>query len=582
MYNNQEDTQMSLTLDSKTLFVPGAYAIIKVINEGGSAIPVFNVGVIIAKQMGGFPYSVGIGTPPAKTAGQFIAGFSDIADFMNQCGYDGDNEGATAFRYAKKAGAGTIFFIGVNPTTAMSGGTVANQTPVTALTIDTTLKQYGAQANDISLTIATSIHTIIPPKRVTFLAADSGTGKTISVKNTLDYQSGDTVYIVSNTVAAAAMTIDTVDPVGKTITFTANISSSCTVAQYARIFQPDTVNQEVSATALDTTDKVKLFYANSNYLNATIAAGITLMPTTLAKTYIGWLTSATKATSPAASATDFQNIADNFRRWNEEFALTNKVYIRLLNVVSSSADDHAAFTALATTMRGLNKPIQIVAGCALGDYKNSDTTEPKTRAGNLNSDDIQLAGFGLDNFGAHISFAPYLFGVRLANAVNHNQTLDVIQNIQKVEKAYDRDDPALATYLENGVVAIEVTKTGYKIAQGVNTYQDQSTVFNPVTTKTYLVVMRDLADFDLRMQLEVLDELAGADGVTREIVQAAVVQASDTIKDVLKYISAYRIMELRQEQNAWKVYRKVQITPPTDFIGLVNYIVIDSGAPPIT
>jgi hypothetical protein len=573
---------MPLTLGAKTFFVPGAYAIIKVINAGGNAVPVFNVGAIIAKQMGGVPYTVGVGTSPDLSAGIFIKGFSDIAEFMNVCGNDGDNEGATAFRYAKKAGAGTVYFIGVNPTTPMEGGTIVNQegAPELALTIDTKLKQYGAQVNDISLTIADSIHTIIPVKKVTFLTQDSGTGKTISVNNTLGYKQGDIVYLVSNTIAAQQKVVDSIDVDARTISFTVDIATEVEVDNYARIYQPDTNNQEVSTQALDTADKVKAFYANSAYLNVSVSSGVSAMPTTLAKTIIGGLTSATMATSPAADATDWQNIADNFRRWNEEFALVNKVYMRLLNIVTSDTDNHVAFATLATNMRSLNKPIQIVTGCELGDYLNIDDTEPKARALALNSDEIQLAGFGLEGYGSYISFAPYLFGVRLANAVNHNQTLDLLQNVTSVEKSFDRDDPDLEAYIKNGVVAVMATKTGFKISQGINTYQNQSVSFDPDTAKSYLVMLRDLADFDLRMQLEVLDSLAGADGVTREVVSAAVVQASDLEKDVLKYISSYRILQLSKAGNAWKVYRKIGLDSPTDFIGLINYILVDSAEQP--
>lgn len=573
---------MSLTLGSKTFFVPGAYAIIKVINAGGNAIPVFNVGVTIAKQMGGLPYTVGIGNTPELGAGTFIKGFSDIAEFMSECGYDGDNEGATAVRYAKKAGAGTIYFIGVNPTTPVEGGTIVNQevAPEIALTIDTKLKQYGAQVNDISLTIADSIHTIIPVKKVTFLTQDSGTGKTISVKNTLGYKQGDIIYLVSNAQAAQQKVVDSIDVAERTITFTTDIVTEVEVDDYARIYQPDTANQEVSTQALDTADRVKAFYANSAYLNVSVSSGVSVMPTTLAKTIIGNLTSVTMATSPEADATNWQAIADNFRRWNEEFALVKKVYLRLLNIVTSDADNHVAFATLATNMRSLNKPIQIVAGCELGDYLNIDVTEPKARAMALNSDEIQLAGFGLEGYDSYLSFAPYLFGVRLANAVNHNQTLDILQNISSVEKSFDRDDPDLEDYIKAGVVAIMATKTGYKISQGVNTYQNQSVSFDPDTAKSYLVMLRDLADFDLRMQLEVLDSLAGADGVTREIVAAAVVQSSDLEKDVLKYISSYRILQLSKVSNAWKVYRKIGLESPTDFIGLINYIVVDSAEAP--
>jgi len=161
--------------------------------------------------------------------------------------------------------------------------------------------------------------------------------------------------------------------------------------------------------------------------------------------------------------------------------------------------------------------------------------------------------------------------------VNHNQTADLLGNgvFLTVEKAFYRDDPALEVYVKAGVMAIIMDKFGYKIVQGVTTYQDQTTTFNTNSRKTYLVALRDLADFDLRVMMELLDQYAGADNVTKESVANAVMGSSEILKNDLLYISGYAIQSITKKPSGWEVKRKIGLDSPTDFIGLINNIVID-------
>jgi len=477
----------------------------------------------------------------------------------------------TFAKYAKKAGAGTFYYVNVRPLTAMTGGTVNNATPTTAFTVSS--KIYGAQANDISLTIATSIHTIIPPKNVTFLTADSGTGLTFAVGDVTPFSAGQTIYITDNAYAApVSKVIDSINTTTKEITVTVAVAASALKSNYARIYQEDVDNKEVSV-ALTTRALVTAFYQGSKYLNAALVNGITLMPVTLAKTNIQNLTSATKATSPAATATDWQAVCDNFTRWNAEFAVANKAYMRILGLTTSDTANQTAFRDMAITQRTLNKPVAIVAGCALGDMALSDANEPKNRTLALNSDDFQLAGFGADGFGANLSYAAYIFGLRMANNVNHNQTGDPLP-FTTVEKAYSRDDAALKPYVLGGVMSIMATKTGYQIVQGVTTFQDQSYTFNPDQKKTYLVANRDSADFDLRAMVELLETINGTDGVTKEVVASAIVSKSDDLAE-LGIISYYTINDITKVGNSWVVKRSAGLDSPTDFIGLVNTLIVN-------
>jgi hypothetical protein len=649
---------MALVLDGITYLVPGVYSVTKIIQEGGSALPVFNVGVIIGEGVRGTPYTVGHGTP-TQTADQFILPFTNTSDLIKQAGLEGDSSAVTFMRYAKKTGAGKVFFLNARPLTKLTGGVVQNAVTgsVTAIssvtaggtlyrvgdiltittggtgatasvaTIDTggvvltvtlltagsgyttgaakattvspsggsgctlnigsvatgqnTLtyasKDYGAFVNDASLTIATSVHTIIPPKNSTLLTTNSGTGKTIFVGDVTLYQSqiGATVYITSNAYAApVAKVIESVDTTNKSITFTTTIASSALTTDYARIFQEDTDNEEVSDT-LDTAAKVTSFYAASKNLSVAIAAGITTMPATLSKTYIQNLTSATKATSPATSAGDWQNIADDFNRWNNEFALVNKVYLRVIGLTTSDASNHGAFSDLAVAQRAINKPIAVIGGCELGNYAlaTSNSDHPIKRAIALNSENFQLAGFGLDGNSAALSLAGEMFGIRLSNSINHNQTWDDIV-ASTAEKSFAQDDADYQPYITAGVVSILGTPTGFKVSQGVSTYQDQNTTFNPNTKKTYLIANRDVADFDLRTLIELLETANGGDGITKEFLSSLVVNQSELLVSA-GIIKSYSITEITKSGNAWTVKRQASIDSPTDFIGLENTLLVN-------
>ena len=644
-----------LVLDGVTYLIPGVFAVTKIIQEGGDALPVFNVGVIFGEGVRGVNYTVGDGTP-TMTADQFILPFTNTTDLIKQAGLEGDSNAVTFMRYAKKKGAGKVFFLNVRPLTKLTGGVVQNAvtgsvtayhvaaggtlyragdiltltggagnatfevatitaggvvatvtllfagsgysigdtqattvntgegtactlhitavgTGVNALTYAS--KDYGAFVNDISLTIATSIHTIIPSKNSTLLTAHSGTGKTITVGNAAPFKVGDTVLITDNVYAApVSKIIESIDYDTNSITFTVAVAASALTTNYARIFQEDTDNEEVSV-ALTTPALVEAFYAASKYLSVAVSAGITTMPTTLSKAYIQNLTSATKATSPAASTGDWQACADDFARWNYEFALVNTVYMRVIGLTTTDADNHGAFADLAVAQRALNKPIAVVAGCELGDVAlaTSNADYPVKRAFALNSQDFQLAGQGLDGYSAGLSYAGELFGIRLANSVNHNQTWDDIV-ASTVEKFYSQDDADYQTMITAGVVSILGTKTGFKISQGVSTYQDQSTTFNPDTKSTYLIQNRDVADFDLRAMIELLETVNGTDGITKESLSNLVVKTSELLVSAA-IITSYTITSITKSGNAWTVKRQASVDSPTDFIGLENTLLVN-------
>lgn len=562
---------MSVTTSDGVIHsIPGTYATTVIQNAGSRSVPEFNVGIIIGSGVKGLPFSA-----TSKLGSDLFKAFDDPLSFQREYGTELESPMSMFHVYAKKmAGMGRVYALNANPVTQMTGGLVTNQnvSPVAdALTIST--KGYGAGYNDTSLTIAASVHTVIPAKNTTFLTTNSGTAKTISVNDARPFNVGDTIYLVDNTTAAVSKVVEAVDIVStpNTITVTVAISSEITTALYARVFQPDTSVQEVSA-ALTTPALVTAFYSTSKYLSCVIKTALTEMPTTLAVAYVHKLPSATAAVSPAATTANYTTIANAFQQWNEEFAVANGYYIRVIGLVTSDATNHTTFRDLTTASGTNNRYLQVVTGCALGDWDNTDATLPATRAAVLNSDNVQLIGYGLDGLAPFKSLAGEMFGIRLGNPLTHNQTRDVVV-ASTVEKAYLETSSALATITAAGVIGLVMDKTGYLVNQGLTTYQDHSYTFNPSTGKTYLVMLRDLADYDTRGIIETLKLFAGGDKVTAQVVTSAAMSFSQGRVNE-GAIASFEMVSVTKSGNAWVVERKVAIDNPTDFIAITNIIEI--------
>src|SRR2546422_1030583 len=103
-----------LILDGKTHTVPDVYGIIKVTNIGSVALPNFNVALLIGEQLHGVPFNA----PAPDNGGTVIRGYSNIQALKKD--YGAGTDMVQAFRYAKKAGAGVVFVLGVNPLTQAS------------------------------------------------------------------------------------------------------------------------------------------------------------------------------------------------------------------------------------------------------------------------------------------------------------------------------------------------------------------------------------------------------------------------------------------------------------------------------
>ena len=416
---------MSLNLLGKVYYVPGVYSVTQIINLGGNQVPAFNIGVIIGKHQSLQPYTVGTGSTPVNASG-FILPFSDLATLQNAGGAEGDSEIQTFARYAKNVGAGQFFVMGIDPHT-QAALPVPNATPVTAFTLKPI--KWGATANDITLAITASVHTLTPTKNVTALTVNSGTGVSVSVKNSSLYHIGDTVYIASNAAGGytpQALIVGAIDttPGANTVTFTTAVTVSALVTDNARLFMDDTANQEVSASALTTVALVQAFYAISKIVTCTMAPTITLMPVTFASARLRVSAGVTLGTWVDATGSDWTAVANNFQRWNDEIAAVYKYYMRVVGAMVSTYSIHPTLATMARNARTNGNPIKVITGCALGDYRIDDERQfyPVVRAQALNNDEILLAGVGLDSLDAYKTLAGEVFGRSLAGNVGHNLT----------------------------------------------------------------------------------------------------------------------------------------------------------------
>ncbi|MCK9209274.1 MAG: hypothetical protein M0P61_00420 [Ignavibacteriaceae bacterium] len=573
---------MPLTLEGKTYTVPGVYGTVEIINLGSTALPVFNTLLIVAGAKKGVPYNA-----TGKKGYEVILPFSSLNTVKE---YYGVSDISRAFEYAKKGGAGVVYCINAASLTRANATILDNAgIPVNAFDVYPRDNFYGAAGNDISITMSTATSlltlTIIPPKLTKFLTANASTSSPfITLGDVEGLAVGMAVKVYSNAITSApdAVTIVSIDTVNNQVELSANPTAAFATSAWARLFVEDTDKQATTTfTATATVTDVINWINSGNILTADRKTYAGIKPTTLAKVYLQNITSATKGTSPAATETgggDFDLLAGLAPQLFEELTNYTKQRIRLVNVVSSSSSVHAVYKTLAVTERAANKSIQLILGCATGDIllAADNAAHPKARAKVLNSDDCILAGMGMDGKASYLSFAPFVGGLISANSVKRNFTNDAV-DAQSVEKTFGEfnKETDTAGYLANGVLLIGTGKNGYYIIQGINTYQNQATIWNTDDKKTYLIQQRQIVDYVYEGYKNEMELGVGADGYGPSV---ASVQGGRILKKYQDdgFISDWKIVNAYQEGNA--VITEPQINPidAVDFVGFKLKVIVDA------
>ncbi len=570
------------TFNGQTYTVPGVYGTVEIINVGGSTLPVFNVLLALGPAKKGIPYSA-----TGKKGYEVIKPFSDEQSAKN---YYGVSKLTTAMSYHKAAGAGVVFFLNSAALTLASAVIKDNQgSPANTFGVSPADQFYGAAGNDIELTIATSngttTITITPPKLTKFLSANASTSSPyLQLDDVEGLVVGQTVLVTSNAAAGAAdsLTIAAIDTVNNQITLSGNPGTAWATADYARIYQEDTNNAQVGTfTATNTVNDVINWINSGSILVATRSTYTGIIPTTLAKTQLQLISGATKGTSPDATETvggDYDTIASDIPQMFEEFENYNGFRIRLVNLLTPTASVHAVFKTLTLTLRNSQKSIKLVTGCALGDYNKttSDSDYPVQRAKTLNSQDVVLAGMGLDGIDAYQSLAPFYAGLVSANSVKHNSTNDNVSATTVEFTLGEFNKATLTTSLVGaGVLVAGTGKNGFYIVMGVNTYQYQTTQWNATDKATYLNMQRDIVDYVYEGYKDQMELGVGADGYDATVARA---QGLSILKTYYEggFITDYQMISSVQQGNAVITNPKILPLEGTDYAGFTLSVLINN------
>ncbi|MDQ7818673.1 MAG: hypothetical protein RDU14_16730 [Melioribacteraceae bacterium] len=572
---------MPITIGGKTYNVPGAYGTVEVVNLGSVVLPAFNNLLFVGSARKGLPST----SSATRKSYEFIKSFSSIGDAKD---WFGSSDLTRAMEYAKLGGAGVVNLVNIAPLTNGLATIKDNAgSPVNTFDIVPKDKYFGAAGNDISLTIATASSkptiTIIPPKLTKFLTVTAAVDSTwLTLDDVEGLAVNQAIKVWSNASSTAqATTIAEIDTVTNKIRIADLPTAAYATTDYARIFLEDTDKQEVKTFESTATITDVILWINSgSILTASRNSYAGIVPTTLAKIFFQVITSATKGTSPVATETgggSFDIFAASAGQFFEEFTSYTKVRMRLLGLLSSAAAVHAVYKALAADLRtNIQYSIQVVTGCALGDVLLSATTDPITRAKALNSDDVILAGMGINGKSPHMSLAPLYAGMISANTVLRNFTSDVV-SATTVEKFFGESNKATETvnYLTNGVLLVGTGPNGYFIIQGVNTWQNHANVWTEDGAHSYLTMQRQIVDFVYEGYKNQMLEGVGADGYGP--AQASL-QGMAILDKYLRegFITDRRMVDAWSENNAVKTKPEIVPLDATDFVGFVLVVKIPS------
>jgi len=558
---------MPIFIDGKSYFVPDVYGATQVVNLASGAIPAFNGLLMIGKAKKGIPYDGGLGQ-------EVIKAYSDpnslIKDF-------GRGDLVTAFKQAKKQGAGVIYVVNVAKTT-QTKATIVN---ATKSVFDVTTKGYGQETKDIQFSVVTAdtkrVISVKPVKNVFFInKAVLATDTTIFFEDVEGLAVGD--FKVMTATGIADVKILEVNVNGKFAVLSVAVGKA--IASGNNIFQVDEDNEETYTVA--STDPIEMIIEKVN-------AGSKLV--TLERkvaydgviadmdSYVGEIASATKGTSPNPTEIvggDWDILAGKLPQLFEEFSNFTKARVRLVNILTPNASIHAIYRDLATTLRGLYYSIKVIAGCDKGDIEKatSDTAHPIKRAKALNSDEITLAGMGVDDLPAYLSLAPQYAGILQANSVKHNITWDnIVAGI--VEKFFGESnkETETATYLQNGVLIARTGANGFFIAQAVNTYQNQANIWDMSNERTYLDMQRQIADFAFEV---IRKELLGGVGNEAYSLSYGMKRVSGVIETLVKegILKGGSVESGKTESGAMYIVPTIIPAESIDFIGFTMKIII--------
>ena len=414
----------------------------------------------------------------------------------------------------------------------------------------------------------------IPPKNSQFLAANVDAAKNqITVQGTDGLSVGQSYIITDNDVAANYETIEIqeVNSITKVITLVGNLANAYTTAAYARIFQQDTDNEEVSD-VLYSQDEIVSYYAEAEdrLLIAEEAAADKLVLEHAAAQYVPEFTTSTAGTSPVVAASDYNTAFTNFPDKLTEFSNTWSLDLRIFYPITDNATVHGYLKNFATARRALGKPISGIVGGGDNDIGQTALDEIKA----INHQDVDYLVGGIDDDPAYISNAAELFGNRIYNAVAHNQTFDKV--IASTVEAWYNEESAIGNALINGggmviTIPTHAKGIGYVWAKGQSTLLANTVSWNMDDT-TYLIMQRDLSYLCQKIMVEGYEgQFVGNDNLTVADVSRYAVA---TIKSMMSkgIIISGKVDEIVEEAEGWTIKWAAKLPSEKNYIGIVTQI----------
>lgn len=447
----------------------------------------------------------------------------------------------------------------------------------TVLTVDTAWTTNPTTSSTYSILKAKWQVTIIPTKNEKIVTASIVENTNYAYINSIQGVTPGKIFnLLSQAGLQSAYEISDVDTTfntsnnGYKVVFTAAVASaSMTTANYTRLAQADTDNQIVvtfkhADWTLDNIVAV-LNKAQSELVFSKATSGTVVLPeNTGGDILLGQVSGATKGINTAIGSNDWITIADKLPTYLKEFNTTNNVKLRLGLLGTSDSAVHAVYKSANAVLKTKGKQMLWLCGAS----ENETATQLITRAKALNDGRMVLCGNGLDGLASWKSLAPQVMGMMMNKNVAHNLTRDLV-NAAKLERNWT--DVEIDNLTRFGVLTVDAFPTGFRINQGISTYQDHTFSWNEQDETTYLIQQIQLADYFSFGFASNLDTLIGADGITKDRVQNT---ANAIIQEYIQqgYVTSVIVKEIKKVELGWTIKNEIILPGLTDFIGVTNTI----------
>ena len=570
--------------------VPGVYGSIQVQQGAAAPQPTFQVPVLIADSDSGYP-SNWLSNADKFTIEANTLPFVRVGDATQAKRIFGGDL-AQIFSNAKNNGLPMAWCIGAGKM-RRSGVIVRSTGPVAEF--DLAAFYWGFPGNWVKIKWASSIFSYIVPTKLVKVTANAAAGATrVYVTDSSWAVPGMALEIGDNDTANEAITVrragvdfsSTGQPLPY-IDLTAALSGTFATADYAAValYGPTAVT---SPTFSAGQGQNLIDWLNSTQVNGmrvfraqrrgtfTGALPIAVSSLTPVKQVAAWGT-VTLGTSPAASASDYADFIDDLTTLLPQFIAAVKAIPRAWFAGTTSLTAQQSWRNYAITQRADNKPISVTVGCAWGDVDltASDSTNPIYRAGQINSEDVDLVACGADGYGSYLTLAAAKWGRMCGSGIPHNLTNDPFIGFTTFEAKWSGTD--LESLCQGGVVTYSLPFINGVvqpcISQGLSTLQTNLSTWN-IDNTTWSRQLRDNADLvDRALRLDMESQIVGHEVDVNAVRAVGVARGAALLRQgYLAALPTLTQVVRNPEQNGWTVTWQVLLPGLTDYVDLTTLI----------